>query len=236
MSIPFGVLFHTGNYNNGLREAILDLKLNGNQSRLKPFTMRLQEKITSTQELNAADVIVLVPPYNKARPSIVSLLARSLSKKVRISVEVDSLYFNGKLSRKERLGKGTFSIRKPESFLNKRIILLDDIYRTGATAKECREALLKAGAMKVFVLVIAKMEKGVHKMAKQFIGHLDKKKNKDGGEWFSGNIGQIPVTAIWRKNKPDKLDISLDAKSIAWRAEQPVPKSGDKPPEGLGEL
>ena len=73
-------------------------------------------------------------------------------------------------------------------------------------------------------------------MAKQFIGHLDRKKNKDGSEWFAGNIGQIPITANWRKNKPDKLDISLDAKSIAWRAEQPVPKGEEKPPLDLGGL
>ena len=73
-------------------------------------------------------------------------------------------------------------------------------------------------------------------MAKQFIGYLDKKKNKDDGEWFAGAIGQIPITANWRKNKPDKLDICIDAKSIAWRAEQPVRKSKNKLQEGLGEL
>lgn len=238
MSIPFGMLFHTGNYNNGLREAILDFKLNKNHSRLKPLTSRLQEKITSTQELNSADVIVPIPPCHNKRFDLVSLLAGSLSKQRKMPVEMGNLYLNAKFSGEKKLENvpGVFSIKKPESFLNKSIILLDDIYTTGASAKECRKTLLKAGARKVFVLVIAKTEKGVHKMAKQFIGYLDRKKNKDGSEWFAGAIGQIPITANWRKNKPDKLDIAIDAKSIAWRAEQPVPKSGDKPPAGLGEL
>jgi hypothetical protein len=69
-------------------------------------------------------------------------------------------------------------------------------------------------------------------MANIFVGKLQRKKNDDGSEWFSGYLGQIPVKANWRKGDQDVIDISLDAKSIAWKAEQPVPEKGkDEPAE-----
>ncbi len=60
-------------------------------------------------------------------------------------------------------------------------------------------------------------------MANIFPCKIQRKKNNDVSEWFSGYLGHIPVKANWRKSDQDVIDISLDARSIAWKAGQPVP-------------
>ena len=45
---------------------------------------------------------------------------------------------------------------KPEMVHAKRILLIDDIYTTGATANECAKTLLNGGASRIDVLTIAR--------------------------------------------------------------------------------
>jgi len=52
--------------------------------------------------------------------------------------------------------KNAFEVRKPERIEGKNILLVDDIYTSGATAQEASKALLKAGAEKVFVYTLAR--------------------------------------------------------------------------------
>jgi ComF family protein len=62
------------------------------------------------------------------------------------------------LGRKERLAnvKNAFHIRKGSKITNKRILLVDDVYTTGATVSECAKVLLKGGAGHVDVLTLAR--------------------------------------------------------------------------------
>lgn len=53
--------------------------------------------------------------------------------------------------------KGAFVVPHPEQVKGKRILLLDDLYTTGATAKECARVLRKAGAQQVEVLTVARV-------------------------------------------------------------------------------
>ena len=43
-----------------------------------------------------------------------------------------------------------------DKIINKKILLLDDIYTTGATLNECSKMLKQAGAKKIDVFTIAK--------------------------------------------------------------------------------
>jgi len=58
------------------------------------------------------------------------------------------------LARKENI-KNAFSIKNKELIRNKNIILVDDVYTTGATMQECGYVLKQAGAKKVIGLVFA---------------------------------------------------------------------------------
>ncbi len=51
---------------------------------------------------------------------------------------------------------GSFTVRKPELFENKDILLVDDVLTTGATCSEAAKALKNAGSRKVFVLTLAR--------------------------------------------------------------------------------
>lgn len=52
--------------------------------------------------------------------------------------------------------RGAFAVKQPAAFSRKRLILVDDIFTTGATTNECASILLKAGAANVSVLTVAR--------------------------------------------------------------------------------
>lgn len=55
--------------------------------------------------------------------------------------------------------RGAFFIRQPERIAGRAILLLDDIYTTGATARECTRTLLRAGAASVHVATLARSQR-----------------------------------------------------------------------------
>jgi len=58
---------------------------------------------------------------------------------------------------REKNVKGAFSAARPSDFIGRRVLLVDDVYTTGATVKECSKVLKKAGAVEVFVLTAARV-------------------------------------------------------------------------------
>ena len=111
--------------------------------------------------------IVPVPP-NKPRPGVPGLpllLARRLSAVLGIPV-VTPLYIKNpgrpqkELNREERLrrAKAAFACRPGTDLTGKRVLLVDDIITTGATASACAAALLQAGAIEVTAAAIAATE------------------------------------------------------------------------------
>ena len=62
------------------------------------------------------------------------------------------------LGRQQRLKniKGAFRVKIPEKVIAKKVLLVDDVYTTGATVNECARVLLKAGAALVDVLTVAR--------------------------------------------------------------------------------
>jgi ComF family protein len=61
----------------------------------------------------------------------------------------------GKRERESNV-RGAFKIMNPEKIKDQRIILVDDVYTTGSTVKECARLLLKEGASSVAVLTLAR--------------------------------------------------------------------------------
>lgn len=52
--------------------------------------------------------------------------------------------------------KNVYKIQNMDRIINKKILLVDDIFTTGATLNECSKLLKQAGAKKVDVFTIAK--------------------------------------------------------------------------------
>lgn len=54
--------------------------------------------------------------------------------------------------------KGAFALRRPEAVAGKKVVLVDDVYTTGATVRECARLLKKAKAQRVEVLTVARVD------------------------------------------------------------------------------
>ena len=121
------------------------------------------------ETLEAADVIVPVPlhrwrllmrVYNQS-----ALLARALGRLAGKAVIADALTRNkatvpqGGLSRTERRRNvaKVFTVRALADVAGKRVLLVDDVLTSGATANACAVTLFQAGAAAVDVLALARV-------------------------------------------------------------------------------
>jgi predicted amidophosphoribosyltransferase len=51
---------------------------------------------------------------------------------------------------------GAFEVARPRLVRGERVLLVDDVFTTGATASACAAALRAAGAREVYVLTLAR--------------------------------------------------------------------------------
>ena len=165
-SDSFTVARSCGLYEGALRASILALKREPNVSR------RLLETLWQTQRrapLAEADLIVPVPlhasrererGFNQA-----VLLARELARATKLSINEHSLVRRVHTER-HRAGMdarsrrdsvaGAFEVHQPRLVAGCKVLLVDDVFTTGATVSECAAVLKSAGAADVYVLTIAR--------------------------------------------------------------------------------
>lgn len=172
-----------GNYQDlVLKKALWMLKYRGVKQLAKPLAELIQERVWKKLETAAPDIalrsqggrgdwiIVPIPlswvklkhrGYNQAE-----LIARHL-----FNSQDNILWGGGLLSKiretrsqvevkdkEERLANvvGSFKAEKPELIKGKKIILVDDVFTTGATMSEAKKILMSAGAKKVVGVVVAR--------------------------------------------------------------------------------
>ena len=112
-----------------------------------------------------ADIIVPVPLHKNRllsrRYNQSALLSKCLSGMVGIDHRPEALIRvkntppqQGNLNKRSKNVKGAFKVSDHAKIKDKTVILIDDVYTTGATADNCAIALKKAGAKQVFLLTI----------------------------------------------------------------------------------
>ncbi|WP_034601961.1 ComF family protein [Clostridiisalibacter paucivorans] len=154
-------------YEGRIKEAIHRYKYNKKPYMYKVFGPMMMKKLIE-EDMDSFDIIVPVPLHRKRwinrgfNQSL--LLAKYISKIIdkpiidkRLIKKIDTTAQN-KLDKIERLKnvKGAFKVKKGEIFKNKEILLIDDVFTTGATVNECSKILKEAGGKKVYVLTIAR--------------------------------------------------------------------------------
>jgi ComF family protein len=172
----FGMARSAGVYAKVVMAAIHCLKYNGKIQLARPLGMLLFLIFCRYWNENRPDLIIPVPLHNKKlrhrgfNPSFLlvkewAAITRALTDGFPvIPVSGDNLLrtkwtkSQTGLGRKERLKniKNAFSVNDPSKINRKKILLIDDVYTTGATAKECAKVLLNAGASNVDVLTLAR--------------------------------------------------------------------------------
>lgn len=155
------MVLNYGIYSDALAEAINLMKFSG----LRRFADPLGQLFLNL-EMPECDGIIPVPLSKNAlreRGFNQSLLmAKVISKKLKTPLYMDMLLktkdtpqqvgLNAKERRKNL--KGAF---KTSGKINKlRLLLLDDVMTTGATARECSKTLMSAGAKEVIVITLAR--------------------------------------------------------------------------------
>ena len=158
-----------GVYDKVLKKCIHLFKYYGEKKLAKPLGKLMVDCLLKNNEFeNKFDLIIPVPLHKndlKKRGFNQSvLLGKVVGNYFSIPVGESTLVkkkltpFQINLSKKER-GKnilGAFSVEKPEEIKGKNILILDDVFTTGATVEECAKELMKARAKNIFVLTLAR--------------------------------------------------------------------------------
>jgi ComF family protein len=171
---PFARAAAYGSYETGLRELIHLLKYGGVRPAANVLGRMLAEAIATLEPELPADSVAVIPvPLHRTKLrqrgfNQAELIARAAMK---IRPRADRLHLcTGVLERKRdtasQIGltshqrrenlRGAFGVAQPELVKGREVLVVDDVYTTGATVSECSKILLRAGATKVWVATVAR--------------------------------------------------------------------------------
>ncbi|MCR4437491.1 MAG: ComF family protein [bacterium] len=160
--------FSVWRYSPEVQEVIHLFKYRGYQCLAHPLGLALGGALQAVGALATSDLLVPVPlhparkrerGYNQSE-----LLARTASKICGIRVETELLRRTRYTTPQAKLGAaertrnvaGAFAVSAPAHVQGRGIILVDDVFTTGATANECARVLLQAGAREVSLATMAR--------------------------------------------------------------------------------
>jgi ComF family protein len=167
-----------GVYDDTLRTLLHLLKYDGIEGLAKRLGALLADEVLAIANLPAEIVVVPVPLHKKKRKTRgfnqAELLARGVMAAVRRRRPEMQIKLAGALLRRQRATesqagltpherrenvRGAFFVPRPDAIEGKHVLLIDDIYTTGATARACSKALRSAGAATVWVATVARAQK-----------------------------------------------------------------------------
>lgn len=166
---PFSLHRSGGKYDGKLKDIILlfkyrHLKVLGKQlAQFAFFALREEEELW--QKVDALLPVPLHPKRKKQRGfNQAQVLAEELEKIKGIKIEkgilikVKNVAPQTSLVAEDRLKNvsGAFRVVKEDQIKGKKLLLIDDVYTTGATIRECSRVLKEAGAKEVKAITVAR--------------------------------------------------------------------------------
>lgn len=156
-------------YNDASRQLILDFKYGDKTHAVRSFLPWMLR--AGAAMLPETDVILPVPLHARRlwqrRFNQSALLAQALGRAAKTACLPDGLTRKRDtppqkgLSRNERHSnvRGAFAIspRHAQAIKGKRVMIVDDVFTSGATLNECARILKRGGAAQVFVLTLARV-------------------------------------------------------------------------------
>jgi len=154
-------------YKDDVRRSIHRFKFANARRYAKPYGRQLAVKLQETDIWGRFDVLTWVPVSARRRlhrgydqcQLLAAALGKELAhpplrtiKKIRHTPPQSSL--RDSAQRRANI-LGAYTVPHPALIAGKRILLLDDVLTTGATASECAKVLLTAGAKEVFFVSVA---------------------------------------------------------------------------------
>ncbi|WP_042678720.1 ComF family protein [Anaerosalibacter massiliensis] len=154
-------------YNEFIKEKIYLYKYENYGYLYKPLGEILLQTIYGKNIMKDIDIITYVPIHRRRKAirgyNQSELIAGYLSKKLDIPISKNNLIRikwtkpQNKLNRHDRIRniEGVFKIKDSIEFMDKEILIIDDIITTGSTVSECAKVLLQEGkGRKVYALSI----------------------------------------------------------------------------------
>jgi competence protein ComFC len=156
-----------GVYAGALRASVLSLKHRPHGcARLTGLLLAAQKRSPLAQATRIMPV-PLHPQREKARGfNQAAIISRELSRLTKLPLDEKSLirvvhserYRAGMSAQGRRSSVASaFAVTQPRLLADEQVLLVDDVYTTGATVSSCAGVLLLAGAKAVFVLTIARV-------------------------------------------------------------------------------
>ena len=156
-------------YKDEIRKLLIDYKFN-EKAYLRDLFIKIlikNEKIYG--KIKKYDIIIPIPIHKKRKrkrgynqSELISIVLANQLENLELACDILVKQKNTKpqssLNKDERQQnvKGVYGIKNKYKIANKRIILFDDIYTTGATVNECSRILKINGAKEILVFTIAK--------------------------------------------------------------------------------
>nr|WP_321513710.1 ComF family protein [uncultured Pseudodesulfovibrio sp.] len=165
---PWDALYFHGQHADVLRELIISYKFNNNFGR-SHFLSTLACTTFQAQHTRMPDIIVPVPLHTRRllwRGFNQSLeISKIIGKTFELPVLKDGLTRirntppQTRFGHKERMEniRNAFAARA-KCMAEKTVLLVDDVYTTGATLRECARTVKQAGALGVDILVLARTQ------------------------------------------------------------------------------
>ena len=160
--------FHIFKYEDLIRTLIIQYKFNDKSYLYKTFCEFIVKNKKSFDFIKSYDIIVPVPIHQKRMKqrgyNQSELIAKDLAKIAQIKCYTNILIktknnepqstLSGKL-RKENT-KNVYKLANFEKIYNKKVLIFDDVYTTGATISACIKQIDKASPSKIGVLTLAR--------------------------------------------------------------------------------
>lgn len=153
-----------------IRNYILEYKFNNKAYYYKSFVNILLNNKKMCEILKSYDIIIPVPIHNKRKRergyNQTALIVKDIARKTHglepydALIKVKNIVPQSTLKKEERKenSKNVYQLKTNlENIIkDKKVIIFDDIYTTGATAEECAKAIKKAKPAKIGILTLAK--------------------------------------------------------------------------------
>ena len=167
-NMHFERLIYIFNYEGMIRRLILDYKFNEKAYIYVSFVKFILKNKKIFEILKSYDTIIPVPiskkrmkerGYNQSL-----LIAREISQILHIELQENCLLKTKNIIEQSKLNKeqreqniqNVYELKNGQILTNKKILLIDDIYTTGSTVRECSKILQSGKPKAIDVLVLAK--------------------------------------------------------------------------------
>jgi len=165
--VNFDTVYSFGSYEGPLRKLIHLFKYGKVETLAAPLSRLLIRSLPLDQRF---DVIVAMPMHWRKRWergfNQAELLAKPVAKRYGVKLATNlrrkrQTKAQAGLTEAQRLAnaKDSFLIRRSEEINGKRVLLVDDVFTTGATLRAAAAALKKAGAAHVSALTLARVDR-----------------------------------------------------------------------------